>query len=397
MINFSVPDITDSDISEVISTLKSGWITTGPKTKLLEKNIAEFCGTKKAVCLNSATACMEITLKILGITENDEIATSSYTYSASCSVICHVGAIPVLIDTKKDSFEMNYEKLFEKINEKTKVIIPVDFAGIMCDYNKIFEIVNLKKNLFKPNNKIQESIGRIIILSDSAHAFGASQKEKMCGQIADFTSFSFHAVKNLTCAEGGAVTWKSIKNISDDDIYKKYMLWSLHGQSKDALDKYKNNNWEYNIIYTGYKCNMTDVLASIGLSQLKRYKNSLKIRKNILDIYNNELKNENLQILKHSGENFKSSNHLYIVRLLNKDDKFRNNLIKNLFEDGISTNVHYKPLPMFTAYKNLGFDMKDFKNSYDMYKNEITLPLYSTLKNIEIEYITEKFKFHLNK
>lgn len=395
-IKFSPPDITDAEINSVCETLKSGWITTGPKTKLFEKRIAEYCNTNRAVCLNSATACMEMTLRLLGIGEGDEVITTAYTYTASCSVICHVGATPVLVDTNENSFEMDYAALEKAITPKTKAIIPVDLAGIMCNYEKIFEIVNKKKSLFKAKNDIQEKIGRVIVLADAAHAFGATRNEKKCGSVADFTSFSFHAVKNLTTSEGGAVTWRDIDGIDNDYIYKQFMLLSLHGQSKDALEKTQKGSWEYDIIYPAYKCNMTDIMASIGLAQLDRYDSMLKKRRNIIEMYNEGFKNENVSFLNHYCDNSMSSGHLYMVRLNGKDEKFRNRVIIKMEDYGINTNVHYKPLPMHTAYRNLGFDIKDFPNAFNLYKNEITLPLHTLLTEEEVKYIIESFKKCIN-
>ena len=392
-IKFSPPDITQEEINEVTDTMRSGWITTGPKTKNFENQIAKFCGVKKAVCLNSATACMEMTLRLLGIGPGDEVITCAYTYTASCSVILHVGATPVLVDTARDSFEMDYEQLEDVITEKTKAIIPIDLAGVVCNYDKIFDIVDKKKNIFSPKNNIQKAIGRIVVLADSAHAFGASREGIMCGNIADFTSFSLHAVKNLTTAEGGAVMWKDIDGIDNEYIYKQYMLLSLHGQSKDALEKSKLGSWEYDIISPAYKCNMTDIMASIGMVQLKRYEGLLKRRKEIVQMYDSELQNENIQILKHHNNCTESSMHLYMVRLTGKDEFYRNEFIKKLANVGVPTNVHYKPLPMFTAYKNLGFNIKDFPNAFNMYKNEITLPLHTLLSNQDVKYIIDKFKY----
>lgn len=391
-IKFSPPDISQEDINSVVDALKSGWITTGPKTKLFEQKIAEYCKTNKAVALNSATACLEMTLRLLGIGPGDEVITSAYTYTASCSVICHVGATPVLVDVKKDSFEMDYEKLENAINEKTKAVIPVDIGGVMCDYQKIFEVVNNKKSIFQPKNKIQEAIGRIAVVADAAHSFGAEQNNIMSGNIADFTSFSFHAVKNLTTAEGGAVTWKNIKDIDNEEIYKTYMLLSLHGQNKDALSKTKAGCWEYDIIWPAYKCNMTDIVAGLGLSQLNRYDKILNRRREIVKIYNEELKNKNIQVLPHLTDNAVSSCHLYITRLLGKDSTFRNNFIEKMADAGIATNVHYKPLPLLTAYKNLGFNIIDYPNAYELFENEVTLPLYSLLTNDEVMYIAETYK-----
>lgn len=388
-IQFSPPDITNAEINEVVDTLKSGWITTGPKTKLFENKIAEYTNTSKAVCLNSATAAMEMTLRLLGIGEGDEVVTSAYTYTASASVIDHVGAKIVLIDTAKDSFHMDYEKLEKVITENTKAIIPVDIAGVMCDYDRILEIVNSKKNLFRPSNDIQEAIGRVVILADAAHSFGATYKNKKSGEVADFTSFSFHAVKNLTTAEGGAVTWKDISGINSGDIYNQFMLLSLHGQSKDALAKTKLGSWEYDILSPAYKCNMTDILASLGLVQLQRYPEILKRRREIIKMYDEGLKDCNVDILQHYGDDFSSSGHLYLVRLIDKDENYRNSVITKMAEKGIATNVHYKPLPMHTAYKNLGFDIADYPNAFDMYKNEITLPLHTLLTDEEVRYVVD--------
>ena len=396
IIKFSPPDISEEDIAAVNEALRSGWITTGPKTKLLEKEIKKYCSADGAAALNSATACLEMTLRILGIGPGDEVITSAYTYTASCSVICHIGATPVLVDTAKNSFEMDYEKLKDAITSRTKAIIPVDLGGVMCDYEKIFEVVNSKKDIFRPNNAIQKSFARVVVVADGAHSFGASRNGKISGGVADFTSFSFHAVKNLTTAEGGAVTWKSINGIDNDEIYKNYMLLSLHGQNKDALEKTKAGAWEYDILYPAYKCNMTDVLASLGISQLSRYEEILKRRYEITQMYNDGLKSENVQVLPHLTKNSKSSCHLYITRLIGKDETFRNKFIQKMSESGIATNVHYKPLPMFTAYKNLGFDIKDFPNAFDMYKNEVTLPLHTLLTNDEIEYIIKTYKENLN-
>jgi len=391
-IPFSPPDISQLEIDEVFDTLKSGWITTGPKTKLFEKKIAEYCNTSKAVCLNSATAAMEMTLRLLGIGPGDEVITSAYTYSASASVIHHVGAKIVLVDTAKDSFHIDYEKLEEAITEKTKAIIPVDIAGVMCDYDRILEIVNRKQNLFNPSNEIQKAIGRVAVIADGAHSFGATYKGKQSGEVADFTCFSFHAVKNLTTAEGGAVTWRDILGIDNEEVYRQFMLLSLHGQSKDALAKTKAGAWEYDIVYPAYKCNMTDIMASLGLAQLQRYPKILERRKQIIEMYDKALLSEKVDVLKHYGDDFSSSGHLYLVRLLGKDEEYRNKVIEKMAEKGIATNVHYKPLPMHTAYKNLGFDIKDYLNAFKMYKNEITLPLHTLLTDEQVEYIIESFK-----
>jgi dTDP-4-amino-4,6-dideoxygalactose transaminase len=386
-IPFSPPDITQEEIDEVVDTLKSGWITTGPKTKLFEKRIAEYCNTSRAVAMNSATASMESTLRLLGIGYGDEVFTSAYTYTASASVIHHVGAKIVLVDTAKDSFEIDYEKLKKAITENTKAIIPVDIAGIMCDYDKIFKVVEDKKGIFKPSNELQRTFGRVIIMADAAHSFGAVYKGKQSGEVADFTCFSFHAVKNLTTAEGGAVTWKDINGFDNEEIYKQFMLLSLHGQSKDALAKTKLGSWEYDIVSPYYKCNMTDIMASLGLVQLKRYPEILERRRQIIKIYNEALKDEKVQVLNHYNEYSTSSGHLYLVRLIGKDENYRNRVIEKMAKMGIATNVHYKPLPMFTAYKNLGFDIRDYPNAFDMYKNEITLPLHTLLSDEDAGYV----------
>lgn len=390
-IPFSPPDITDVEINNVIEVLKSGWITTGPKTKEFERKIADYCNTNRAICLNSATAGMEMTLRALGIGPGDEVITCAYTYTASASVIHHVGAKIVLVDTGKDSYQMDYEKLRDAITENTKAVICVDLAGVPCDYDTIFEVVNSKKSLFNGNNEIQNAIGRVAVIADGAHSFGASYKGQMSGSIADFTSFSFHAVKNLTTAEGGAVTWKSIEAIDDEDLYKRYNCLSLHGQTKDALAKTKIGSWEYDIIEPAYKCNMTDIMAAIGLGQLSRYENLLNYRKEIIKKYNESLiLRDDIQVLKHSTDDYISSGHLYLVRLLDKDEKFRNKLITKLAEAGIATNVHYKPLPLMTAYKNLGFDINDYPNAFDMYKNEITLPLNTLISLEQVDYVINK-------
>ena len=390
-IPFSPPDISEEEIKEVIDSLKSGWITTGPKTKQFEREIASYCNTNKAVCLNSATAALEMTLRLLDIGKGDEVIVPAYTYTASCSPICHVGATPVLVDIQKDHFEMDYEKLENAITDKTKAIIPVDIAGILCDYNKVFEIVEKKKHLFNANNKIQEEFGRIIVISDCAHGIGASRDGKMAGQLADFTTFSFHAVKNLTTAEGGAVTWKKDNNLDDEEIYKRYQILSLHGQTKDALAKTKLGAWEYDILEPAYKCNMTDINAAIGLAQLRRYKTLLERRYEIIKKYNEGLKNLAVKLLPHITPNSISSGHLYLVRIDGITEEKRNEIIIRMAERGIATNVHYKPLPMLTAYKNLGFKIEDYPNAYNFYKNEITLPLYSKLTDEDVDYVIENF------
>lgn len=395
-IAFSPPDITQEEIDEVVDTLKSGWITTGPKTKLFEKQIAEYCNTSKAVCLNSATAAMEMTLRLLGIGPGDEVITSAYTYTASASVIHHTGAKIVLVDTAKDSYEMDYEKLGQAITSKTKAIIPVDVAGVMCDYDKLFEIVNSRKDLFEFNNAFQEAIGRVVILADAAHSFGATYKSKHSGEVADFTCFSFHAVKNLTTAEGGAVTWLDMEGIDNEEIYKQFMLLALHGQNKDALAKTKLGAWEYDIISPAYKCNMTDIMASLGLVQLRRYPHILERRREIIDRYNDGLKDLDVNVLQHYGDDFKSSEHLYLIRLNGKDEAYRNSVIEKMAQMGIATNVHYKPLPMHTAYKNLGFDINDYPNAFDMYKNGMTLPLHTLLSDEDIDYVCEGLKMTID-
>ena len=390
-IPFSPPDITEEEISLVGDALRSGWITTGPKTKEFEHQIAEYCNTEKAVCLSSNANCQEMILRVLGIGPGDEVITSAYTYTASASVIAHVGAKIVLVDTKEDSYEMDYEKLEEAITENTKVIIPVDIAGVPCDYDKIFEIVERKKNLFKPKNDLQKVFGRVIVAADAAHSFGATYKGKKIGSVADFTSFSFHAVKNLTTAEGGALTWTNKEGLDNEELYKQFMLWSLHGQSKDALSKTKLGAWEYDIVFPGYKCNMTDISAAIGLVQLKRYDNLLKRRKEIVELYEKLLDKELIEIIKHQTEEKESSRHLLLTRVKGISEEERNEIIFKLAELGISSNVHYKPLPMHTAYKNLGFNIKDYPNAYNQYKNEITLPLHTLLTNEDVEYICSEY------
>lgn len=391
-IPFSPPDITEAEANEVRDALLSGWITTGPRTKELERQIAAFCETSKAVCLNSATACLEMALRVLGIGPDDEVITSAYTYTASASVVCHIGAKLVLVDTQKDSFEMDYNKLADAINEKTKAVIPVDLAGIPCDYDRIFDIANSKKALFSPKTDIQKAIGRVAIVADAAHAFGARWHGKMVGSIADFTSFSFHAVKNFTTAEGGALTWRDIEGIDNDHIYKELQLLSLHGQSKDALAKTQLGAWEYDIISPAYKCNMTDIMAAIGLVQMKRYPALLERRKQIIGMYDDALKGCNVQVLDHYTDEHTSSGHLYLVRLLGKDSEYRNNVITEMAKREIACNVHYKPLPMMTAYKALGFDIKDYPNAYAQFCNEITLPLHTKLTDEMVEYIIRNFK-----
>lgn len=386
-IPFSPPDISDEEIEEVVKALRSGWITTGPRTKEFERQIAEYCGVKRAVCLNSATACLEMSLRLLGIGPGDEVITSAYTYSASASVIAHVGARVVLVDVSPNSYEMDPKQLEDSINENTKAIIPVDIAGVMCDYDRIKEIVLRKKGIFKPSNKLQESMGRIAIVADGAHALGAVRGGLRCGQAADFTSFSFHAVKNLTTAEGGALVWNEIAGINSEALYKQLMLFSLHGQSKDALAKTQLGAWEYDIVAPYYKCNMTDIMAAIGLGQLKRYSGMLARRKEIIGKYNEGLSELPVTVLQHYGADFASSGHLYLVRVAGKKRQECNDIIIRMAEKGVATNVHYKPLPMLTAYKDMGYDIKDFPNAYAMFENEITLPLHTRLTDEEIEYV----------
>lgn len=388
---FSPPDITEKEIEEITAALQSGWITTGPRTKEFERQIARFVHRQRAVCLNSATACMELTLRLLGVGEGDEVITSTYTYTASASIVCHVGAKLVLVDTAMDSYEMDYEKLEQAVTERTKVIIPVDLAGVMCDYDRIYEIVEAKKHLFHGNNDIQNAFGRIVVLADAAHALGALRKGKACGEAADFTSFSFHAVKNLTTAEGGAVVWNPVVGVEDEWIYCQYMLLSLHGQSKDALAKSQKGAWEYDIVTPGYKCNMTDLMAAIGLAQLKRYPKLLKRRREIIEQYDRACEKLPVQYLRHFTEERSSSGHLYLTRVNGYGCRERNALIHQLAEFGIAANVHYKPLPLHTAYKNMGFDMNNYPNAYYQYENEITLPLHTCLTSEQVEYVTERF------
>ena len=390
-IPFSPPDITESEVYLVSEALRSGWITTGPKTKEFERLIAMCCQTDQAVCLNSATACMELILRVLGVGPGDEVITSAYTYTATASVSCHVGAKVVMVDTAPDSFEMDYDKLADAITEKTKVVLPVDLAGVVCDYDKIFAAVESKKHLFSPVNDIQKAYGRVIVLADAAHAFGAKWHGKMCGEIADFTSFSFHAVKNLTTAEGGALTWRNHDGVDNESLYKQFQLLSLHGQNKDALAKTRLGAWEYDIVAPYYKCNMTDVMAGIGLAQLKRYPEMLYRRRQIIERYNEGLRGCDVQVLDHFGDDHSSSGHLYLVRLLGEDVEYRNAVIERMAERGIACNVHYKPLPMMTAYKNLGFDIVDYPNAYNQYHNEITLPLHTSLTNEDVEYVISNF------
>ena len=390
-IPFSPPDITEAEIEEVAAALRSGWITTGPKTKEFEHKIAEYCGVNKAVCLNSQTACAEMALRILGIGEGDEVIVPAYTYTATASVVCHVGAKLVLVDVQKDSLEMDYDKMEAAITEKTKVIIPVDLGGVPCDYDRIFEIVERKESLFHPKNEIQRVMGRISVNADAAHAFGAVWHGKKVGSIADFSSFSFHAVKNLTTAEGGALTWRTIPGIDDEEIYHQIQLLSLHGQSKDALAKTKLGAWEYDIVGPWYKCNMTDIMAAIGLTQLERYDGMLERRREIIKKYDSVLKPLGIEVLRHYTEEYSSSGHLYITRIPGITLDQRQEVITKMAEAGIACNVHYKPLPMMTAYKNMGFDIKEYPNAYERFVNEVTLPLHTKLTDEEVEYVAEKY------
>ena len=391
-IPFSPPDITMQEAQEVTAALLSGWITTGARTKLFEEEIAQACGTEKAVCLNSATACLETILQILGIGSGDEVITTPYTYTATASVICHVGATIRFVDTQKDSFEMDYEQVAACINERTKAVIPVDIAGVPCNYEKIFAAVESRRELFHPENEIQKAIGRVAVVADSAHAFGAQWRDQKVGAIADFTAFSFHAVKNLTTGEGGALTWRNIAGIDNDSLYKEFQLLSLHGQDKDALERSEHNSWEYDIIYPGYKRNMTDITAAIGLAQMKRFPGMLARRKELIMHYNEALKDENVDILAHYTDEYASSGHLYMVRLLGRTSEERNEIIRNMASRGIATNVHFKPLPMMTAYQRLGFDINDYPNAYHFFENEITLPLYTKLTDEQVEYLLRNFK-----
>ncbi len=390
-IPFSPPDMSELEIQEVANALRSGWITTGPKVKEFERRVASYCGVNRAVCLNSQTACAEMALRVLGVGEGDEVIVPAYTYTASASVVCHVGAKLILVDSQKDSPEMDYDKVSAAITEKTKAIIPVDLGGVPCDYDRLFSIVEEKRVLFTPSNKIQKAIGRVAIMADTAHAFGARWHGKPIGSVADFSSFSFHAVKNLTTAEGGALTWRTIPGIDDEEIYHQLQLLSLHGQSKDALAKTQLGAWEYDIVGTWYKCNMTDVMGGIGLAQLERYPNMLKRRKEIIERYDAAFNPLGVQTLNHYTVDHESSGHLYITRVPKITIEQRNDIIIKMAEAGVACNVHYKPLPMHTAYKNLGFDIKDYPNAYDLFANEITLPLHTRLTDEEVNYVIENF------
>ncbi len=390
-IPFSPPDMTEAEVNEVREAILSGWITTGPRTKELERQIAAYVGAPKAVCLNSATACLEMALRLLDIREGDEVIVPAYTYTASASVVCHVGAKVVFVDVQKDSLEMDYDAVEAAINAHTKAIIPVDLAGVPCDYKRIFEIVEHKKTLFQPSNDIQRALGRVAVCADAAHAFGASWHRKMVGSIADFTSFSFHAVKNFTTAEGGALTWRTLPGIDNEALYHQVQLFSLHGQSKDALAKTQLGAWEYDIVGPWYKCNMTDIMAALGLVQMKRYPALLARRREIIARYDAAFKPLGVEVLPHYTDEYLSSGHLYLTRVPGASLEERQEIIVKMAERGIATNVHYKPLPMMTAYKALGFDISNFPNAYAHFVNEITLPLHTRLTDEEVDYIIEQY------
>ncbi|MGP1625864.1 DegT/DnrJ/EryC1/StrS family aminotransferase [Prevotella koreensis] len=391
-IPFSPPDITEQEANEVRDALLSGWITTGPRTKQLEREIANYCDVDKAVCLNSATACLESILRVLGIGEGDEVITSAYTYTASASVVCHVGAKLVLVDTMPGSFELDYNKVAEAINERTKAVISVDLGGVPCDYDRLLFAVDSKKHLFSARNEIQEAFGRVVIVADAAHAFGATWHGRKIGSVADFTSFSFHAVKNFTTAEGGALTWRNVEGIDNDALYHEFQLLSLHGQSKDALAKTQLGAWEYDIVYPAYKCNMTDIMAAIGLVQMKRYPDMLLRRRHLISRYDKVMAECNVSVLDHYNDSHQSSGHLYLARLSGKDSSFRNSVITEMANRGIACNVHYKPLPMMTAYKALGFNINDYPNAYRQFENEVTLPLHTLLTDEQVSFMLNNFK-----
>ena len=390
-IPFSPPDMTEAEVEEVAQALRSGWITTGPKTKELERQVARLCGVNRAVCLNSQTACAELALRLLGIGAGDEVITSAYTYTATASVVCHVGAKLVLVDTQPNSLEMDYDQLEAAITERTKVIIPVDLAGIPCDYHRIYSIVEKKRDLFRPASELQRAMGRISVNADTAHALGAEWQGRPVGSIADFSSFSFHAVKNLTTAEGGALTWNSIPGIDDEAIYHQLQLYSLHGQSKDALAKTQLGAWEYDIVGPWYKCNMTDVAAGIGLAQMKRYPALLDRRKEIIDKYDEAFRPMGILTLRHYTDEHRSSGHLYLTRIPGISLEQRHEIIVKMAEAGVACNVHYKPLPLMTAYHQLGFDISDYPNAYAQFENEITLPLHTKLTDEDVDYVIEQF------
>lgn len=391
-IAFSPPDITEEEIQEVAEALRSGWITTGPRTKELERQIAEFLGVKRCVCLNSQTACAEMALRVLGVGPGDEVIVPAYTYTASASVVCHVGATPVLVDCATDSLEMDYQAMAQAITPRTKAVIPVDLAGIPCDYDAIFSILEEKSSLFVPNSPIQEALGRVAVCEDAAHAFGAQYHGRMIGSIADFTSFSFHAVKNFTTAEGGCLAWNLPSEILDDEVYRQVQLLSLHGQSKDALAKTKLGAWEYDVLGPWYKCNMTDIQAAIGLVQLRRYPDMLKRRKDIVAMYDKRLKLLGVEVLDHYGDDYASTGHLYLCRIPGITPEERNAIIEKMAEQGVAANVHYKPLPMLTAYRDLGFDIADYPRAYERFANEVTLPLHTLLTDEQVAYVADVFE-----
>ncbi len=392
-IPFSPPDITDTEIQAVVAAMKSGWITTGPKTKLFEKRIAEYCGTPRAVCMNSATASLEMALRVLGVGPGDEVITSAYTYTASASVIDHVGAKIVLVDVAADSFHMDSDRLAEAITERTKVVMPVDIGGVLCDYDRIFSAIERRKHLFRPgDNEVQRLFNRPIVLADAAHSFGARYHGMISGQVADFTCFSFHAVKNLTTAEGGAITWRELEGLNSDALYNRLMLYSLHGQSKDALAKTLPGSWEYDIVLPGWKCNMTDITAAIGLVQLSRFDGLMERRKEIIRMYDEALLPLGIERLNHIGEDFEGNGHLYLMRIPGISLDRRNEMITKMAERGVATNVHFKPLPLLSAYKKLGFNIIDYPNAYRQYANEITLPLHTLLEEEQIRYVIGTLK-----
>lgn len=391
-IPFSPPDITQAEIDEVVDTLKSGWITTGPKTKQFEKELAEYCGASRAVCFSSQTAAAEMTLRLLGVGEGDEVIVPAYTYTATASVVYHVGAKLVFVDSQPDCIEMDYDKLEAAITPHTKVIIPVDIAGVPCDYDRVFEIVEKHRAEFVPSdNDIQKAFGRIIVMADGAHSLGAKRNSKMVGTLGDFTNTSFHAVKNLTTAEGGACIWREVPGIDSEDIYNRFMLLSLHGQTKDAFSKTNGASWEYDVVAPAYKANMTDIQASLGLAQLHRYEAIIARRHELIERYNRAFEGLNIQVLNHKNEEYRSSGHLYFVRFLGKDSDFRNRFYNKMLEKGVSCNVHFKPLPMMTAYQQLGFDIKDFPNAYRMHENQLTLPLNTVLTDEQAQYVIDMF------
>lgn len=393
-IPFSPPDIGEDEIAEVADTLRSGWITTGPKTKKFENLLTSYCLSDRTVCLDSCTAALEMTLRVLGVGKGDEVIVPAYTYTATASAVCHVGAKPVLIDCAPNTVQMDYDKLPYMINSRTKAVIPVDLGGVPCDYDKVFDAVTGKRSEFQAKNSLQEVFGRAVVIADGAHSLGASRNLLRTGAIADFTAFSFHAVKNLTTGEGGAVTWKKHTELDSDELYRQFMLLSLHGQSKDALEKTQMGAWEYDIVGPYFKCNMTDIAAALGIAQLRRFPALLKRRKRLIEFYNRELADQSVSVLQHYSEKekFFSSGHLYLVKLMWQDEQYRNDVIKKMAEMGVATNVHYKPLPMMTAYKRMGYNIDDFPNAYDMYKNEITLPLFSKMTDEEAFYVIDCFK-----